>query len=118
MTSKEKSKFRSSKVWKDFRRSLIKNRGPQCELCGTKYSGKRLRMLQVHHLDPDNYTDLNPYKFKLVCSSDHELIERISKKVLSKSTDLLNPKLWLILLKGFLPFKPEKILQEKLNENN
>lgn len=118
MTSKEKSKFRSSKDWKTFRWSLIKQRGPFCELCGTKYSGKRLRMLQVHHLDPNNYTDLNPDKFKLVCSSDHELIERVCKKVLSKTTILFNKIQWFLLLENFLTIESKIKLREQLNEDN
>jgi len=115
VVSKEKTKFRSSKEWKDFRRQLIKERGPQCELCGTKYSGKRLRMIQVHHLDPDDYTNLNPDKFVLLCSGCHDLVERISKKILSKNTELLHKSLWMSLLYRFLPYKTKNKLKEELD---
>lgn len=114
LTSKEKSKFRASKRWKEFRRYLINKRGAECELCGTKYSGKRLRYLQVHHLDPDKYTDLKPEKFVLLCSSDHDLVERISKKILSKTTSLRNPLIWYNLLKNVLTFKSRKKLEESI----
>jgi len=118
ITSKEKSKFRASKKWKDFRRKLMEERGAVCELCGTKYSGKRRRMIQVHHLDPDNYTDLRPEKFVLLCSLDHTLVERISKKILSKNIELPNKSVWLLLLERFLPFKPRKKLQEEVKNGS
>lgn len=115
MTSKEKNKFRASKQWKEFRNSLLDERGSQCELCGTKYSGRRKKTLQVHHLDPDNYTDLNPDKFVLLCSSDHDLVERVAKKILSKNTELLNQDIWFLLLERFLPFKARNKLSEDIN---
>jgi len=115
MDSQEKKKFRTSKEWKKFRQRLLSERGPQCELCGTRYSGKRKRYLQVHHLDPDNYTDLNPDKFVLLCSSDHEMVERVSRKIMSKNTQLKNKELWIILLDKFLPYKTKQALLEEIN---
>jgi len=33
-------------------------------------------MLQVHHIDPSRYTDLDPQMFALLCSQCHETVER------------------------------------------
>lgn len=115
MTSKEKTKFRQTQKWKVFRAFFLKKTNSSCELCGSVYSGKRKRMLQLHHRDPDNYTDLNPEKFRLICSGCHEMVEKISKKVLSNNSSLVNKEEWYILLKNFLPFKVEKRLLEKVN---
>lgn len=115
ITSKDKTKFRSSREWKEFRQSLLEERGCSCELCGTRYSGKRKRYLQVHHLDPENYKDLSPDKFVLLCSSCHEMVERISKKILSKNTELSNKSKWIILLENYLPFKSKDKLLEDIN---
>jgi predicted HNH restriction endonuclease len=49
-------------------------------MCGSSYAGKRTKMLQIHHLDSINYKDLTPSKFRLVCSSCHDLIERMKVK--------------------------------------
>lgn len=116
MNSSEKTKFRSTKSWKIFRKSLLEERSNTCELCGGKYSGKLTRKLQIHHLDPDNYEDLDPKKFVVICSSDHELVERISKKILSKNTTLKNKEKWYNLLKDFLPYEARKRLEKELND--
>lgn len=71
-------------------------------------------MLQIHHLDPNDYTNLDPNKFVVLCSSDHDLVERISKKILSKNTKLLHKGLWLLLLERFLPYVAKEKLQEEL----
>lgn len=70
--------FRQSKAWKDFRLFMIASVENQCELCGYKYPGA---LLQVHHLDPGNYTILNPAQFSVLCASDHDLIERFVNRI-------------------------------------
>lgn len=76
MNSREKTKFRNSKEWHNFRQSIIESRGSRCECCGRILpSGK----LQLHHIKPENYTDLNPDNFALLCSYCHEDVERLSK---------------------------------------
>jgi len=102
VTFVEHTKFRTLKVWREFRKSIIEERGPYCELCGGEYRGKRIKQLQLHHLDPANYAILDPAKFKLVCGSDHDTIERISKKLRGKN-GVKNKEKWLALLEGFLP---------------
>jgi predicted HNH restriction endonuclease len=98
MTSKEKIKFRTTKEWKIFRTNMLLFAECTCDLCGTQYKGKRTKMLQVHHLEPENYTALFPDKFKVVCSSCHDLIERFSIK---KSWGVYEEK-WKALLEPFM----------------
>lgn len=105
MDQKEKTRFRSSKVWKEFRLLFIKQTGGLCEMCGTKYTGKRLSMLQLHHLDPAHYTLLEPNRFKLCCQPCHDLIERMYVKFNGKNSNLIPYQdKWNDLLKGFLPY--------------
>jgi hypothetical protein len=92
------TKFRQSKVWALFRIQKLKEVNNTCELCGTQYKGKRTKMLQVHHLDPENYTVLDPKKFKVPCSSCHDLIERFTVK---KSWGVYE-NLWKKLLEPFM----------------
>jgi len=81
MTAEEHKKFRSTKVWKEFRLKMLALAGNECQLCGTKYTGKRTKMLHCHHTDPDAYTTLDPTKFRVVCATCHKfVIERFVKK--------------------------------------
>lgn len=119
METADKNKFRTTKEWKLFRKSLMEERGCYCELCGGKYSGKQQRKLQLHHIDPDNYTNLDPEEFKFLCSSDHDLVERIAKKLLSKQAfNLRNKKLWYSLLKDFLPKNAIVVLERMIKEES
>lgn len=71
-----KTLFRQSKVWKDFRAAMIKMNNGTCECCGIRYPASKYHLLQVHHLQPDDYYNLDPAKFSVLCSSDHDMIER------------------------------------------
>jgi hypothetical protein len=71
-----KTLFRQSKAWKDFRSAVISMGDNRCEMCGMVYRGAKGRMLQVHHLDPDNYEYLDPARFSLLCASCHDTVER------------------------------------------
>jgi len=103
MDSKEKNRFRTLKVWKDFRRLIIRERGPSCELCGTRYIPSRIKSLQLHHIDPEHYTDLIPPMFKLVCSGCHDTIELYERRLKAKVCTIANKEKWDNLLEGFLP---------------
>ncbi len=117
MTSAEHTKFRSTKIWKEFRKSIIQTRGAICECCGTRYSGKRTKQLQIHHKDPVNYTDLNPEKFVILDSSCHDLIERMSTKLKgSRSGDIPHLENWIRLLYTFLPYETQRIVVEKYDD--
>ena len=76
MTGKEKTKFRSTKLWKCFRQSILDERGAVCECCGRRLPENKL---QLHHLKPNEYENLNPNNFVLLCSYCHDNVERISK---------------------------------------
>jgi len=71
-----KTLFRQSKVWKDFRAAMIDMNKNKCELCPMVYTGKRIHMLQCHHLRPEDYYNLDPADFSILCPSDHDLVER------------------------------------------
>jgi hypothetical protein len=82
LTSQEKTKFRNTKQWKNFCKTLKEKRGLKCECC---YSNSK--RLQVHHIKPAEYTNLIEENFSLVCFSCHKNIsklERIKKENYSK----------------------------------
>jgi 5-methylcytosine-specific restriction endonuclease McrA len=71
MNGKEKSKYRSTKQWKDFRKKLIENNNYQCEICGVR----KKKGLHIHHLDEDAYGRETKEDVVVVCSTCHKLIE-------------------------------------------
>ena len=76
--STDKIKFRQTKKWKEFREKMIKEVNYTCQLCNTTYVGKRKRLLNIHHLDEENYDDLNPKKFRVLCSTCHrDIVEKL-----------------------------------------
>ena len=76
MNSKQKTEFRKSKEWKQFRLHLLETRGYQCEACGIKKKSG----LQIHHQDEANYTNLEDDHFTILCSMCHKEIERLLKR--------------------------------------
>ena len=70
----EKTEFRKSKEWRDFRKQLIKERGQFCECCG-----KKTKALQCHHIDPEHYTTLDPARFALLCVWCHKGVSDLEK---------------------------------------
>lgn len=98
MKTKDKVKFRQSKEWKEYRQSIIKERGPYCECCGMKH-----KKLSLHHkdLDPTNYTNLsNPQKHVLLCSKCHSFLHHCYTQTFKKLSNQNNPD----LVNIFLPF--------------
>ena len=71
--NKEKEAFRATKTWKDFSKKLRKER-PYCELCWCKS-----KTLQVHHMDEENYQDLDPSKFMVLCRTCHQYVSRLER---------------------------------------
>lgn len=72
--SKEKAKFRSTSIWKDFRNLLKKERKVDF------ITQKPLRKgFQVHHCDlnAEHYKDLNPNNFITVNKTFHNIIHEI-----------------------------------------
>lgn len=95
----QKTLFRQSKVWQEFRAGMIYLQNNRCECCGMVYPGAKSRQLQVHHLFPEKYELLNPANFSVVCSSCHDLIERFVTRIKGAA---FNPpdnfSLWMQLL--------------------
>ena len=102
MTSAEHAKFRSTTRWREFRTHLLENRGYCCACCGIK----KKKGLQIHHKDPDQYDDLTPEKFVILCSDCHGLVEKMAKRFRGKKVNTIaNAKLWYELLSPFFPYE-------------
>lgn len=75
-TSKDKTAFRKTKEWIEFRNALIKERR-FCEVCGNN-----LR-LQCHHRHlndkPEEYSNLSPERFAVLCFSCHNYFHKLSR---------------------------------------
>lgn len=75
-----------------------------CQLCGTKYSGKRTRLLHIHHMDETQYTNYDPKLFAVLCESCHELVEKMQYR-LENNSNLLSEDMkekWEHLLEKFI----------------
>jgi hypothetical protein len=72
-----KDQFRKSEEWRWFCRSLIEKRGGVCERCGG--TGSDCSGLQVHHIHPEDYTDLTESHFAVLCGRCHLQIEGMSQ---------------------------------------
>ena len=72
--NKEKVEFRKSKEWRIFRKQLLEERGYICECCGRK-----TKHLDCHHMSPENYNDLTPEKFALLCHSCHSCVSDVER---------------------------------------
>lgn len=95
------SRYRATKEWKVFRASLLLVREHRCACCGIP---KKPKALQLHHLDPKNYTNLDPKMFVFLCSDCHTLVEKMAKRFRGKNAHtILNPEKWRDLLEAFFP---------------
>lgn len=72
--NKDKEAFRSTKTWKEFSKRLRDESGGICGCCGTKS-----RTLQVHHMKPDEYDNLDPDLFVVLCRSCHKEVSRLER---------------------------------------
>jgi hypothetical protein len=50
-----------------------------------RYTPVRRHLLNVHHREPENYEDLEPEKFRVLCYTCHTFIEFFIKRVGGKS---------------------------------
>ena len=66
-----KTKFRQSKIWKDFRKKMM-----QIQKIDQLTHKKLLKGFALHHLDmsAENYKDLNPNKFRCLNKQSHECV--------------------------------------------
>lgn len=71
-TKNEKTEFRQSDEWKNFRKSMIKLHDCKCDECGHKFNQEDL---EVHHLiESEDYDNLNPTRFLVLCKTCHDRI--------------------------------------------
>jgi len=96
-TSEDKTLFRKTKDWIDFRNKIVKER-EICEFCGYE------RRLSAHHIyltdKAIDYTNLVPERFKVVCSGCHKFLHRVWSSYKRKKN----------------PIHPEKRFEEILND--
>ena len=64
---KAHERFRARKAWKDFSAQRREAVGYRCELCGGVYRGALSRKLHCHHLNEEDYENLNPDWFRILC---------------------------------------------------
>lgn len=115
MTSKEKTKFRSSRVWKQFVAQEIKRRGLRCELTGVRLTAGTA---QLHHRFPSRYDDLTPENFWLLSPTAHAMVEYLALILHGNTTKVPRREALLNWIGPFLP-EPEhsaRDLMEKLRE--
>jgi len=96
-TSADKTIFRKTKDWINFRNKMTKLRG-KCELCGYE---KRLHVHHIHMNDSaESYTDLREERFKVLDSRCHKYLHT----------------LWTSYKRKKDPIKPDPRLENILNE--
>jgi len=116
LTQQEKSKFRATKTWTNFRQQILTEKDCICDCCLRKLPSSKLNL---HHkdLNSENYTNISDKThFSLLCSNCHDTAHSfysilINKKNKNKSVNIFN------LIRTFFIF-PEEVLQYfKLLEN-
>lgn len=108
LTQNEKTKFRSSKEWTDFRKGIISKKNNTCDCCGVYF--KDMSKLNLHHrnLDSSEYTNIsNPDNFSLLCSTCHDIAHSLHTKIISKRNPTNNADLLNICFNFFI-FTPEQ----------
>ncbi len=96
-------------MWKRFRSEQIQARGNRCELCGSiKKSDKDL---DLHHLHPNEYDNLDPKLFKLLDTKCHELVEWVAIRLAVSQKDNSFPvrEACIDWLGPFLPVSPRTV---------
>jgi hypothetical protein len=77
LTSKEKSIFRKTKQWIEFRNATIQKKGNKCELCGYE---KRLTLHHIYLNDSaESYTNLSEERFKVLDANCHKWLHQIER---------------------------------------
>ena len=101
----ERSKYRLTVEWKRFREGIIETKKGCCEMCGQRYYGKQKKALQLHHLNPAKYNNLDPKDFKLLCGACHDIVEKFALKLKGSKKDMMaNKEKWIDLLRDYLPY--------------
>ena len=105
LNQKDKSKFRSSTEWKDFRLQKIEESENKCDLCNNIFIGNRSRKLNLHHrcLDPRQYTDISDKtRFSILCSNCHEFCHTMEKRVNNKKIPCTDSDILSIVKRFFI----------------
>jgi hypothetical protein len=87
LTSKDKTLFRKTNTWIEFRNKTIKNRGNKCELCGYN------RRLTLHHRhlndSAKSYTDLREERFRVLDQGCHRWLHRVERSYHKKKDPIV-----------------------------
>lgn len=117
--SKMKTRFRTTKKWKVFRNKIIEKFDSKCQLCNTKYYGKRKKMLNIHHIYGDEeYDNLDEKRVCVLCSSCHDLVEKILIKIKNHSMDMKLEKSWIQIFLKHKIFTKELLNKIKKENQN
>lgn len=108
LNKEQRTAFLRTKTWGAFRKQLLKERGAMCALCGQRYYGKNIKTLHCHHLDPSDYTNLDPQKFAILCKPCHKYWHRILRRHSGKHP-LINLSIWDAICKAITPKNPNTV---------
>ncbi len=92
----EKTEFRKSKEWRLFRKQLIEERGQYCQCCS-----KKTKVLQCHHAVPEEYENLDPKNFFLLCPLCHKCVTDL-ERIKPENRTKLRSKEWNEMFGRFL----------------
>ena len=86
-------------------------------MCNGLYRGIKSSKLALHHLDTENYEDLDPAKFRVLCYTCHELVELWARRILGKqwTPGPYFPALYRVLV-DFLPLRAKEKAREWLDK--
>jgi hypothetical protein len=70
-----KNKFRTTKLWKEFRLKMRKERKVD-GLTGNKLTAR----FNLHHCNPDDYENLTPEMFECLNKESHDIVEAFARK--------------------------------------
>lgn len=90
LNQKDKSKFRSSTEWKDFRLQKIEESENKCDCCGRYFKSPKLH---CHHknLDRTKYTDISDKThFSVLCTLCHGTLHSFHGLATSKKSPTTN----------------------------
>lgn len=80
-TQKEKTKYRATVKWKNFRLDLIKKAGGKCAICGKEYRGKQKKKLCIHHINESAYGGEKEGDCVVLCTKCHRYWHSIAQIV-------------------------------------
>lgn len=109
LSQKDKSKFRATNEWTEFRKGIIQKKNNKCDCCGIFF--KDTSKLNLHHknLDSAEYTNIsNPDNFSLLCSTCHDISHSLHTKIISKKNPTNNSDILNLVFPYFI-FTPDQL---------